>query len=54
MMCPGENGWVRALEVGRGKVVGHISSSLGVEDDEVRITLIPEVRHSDKKDDAVD
>jgi hypothetical protein len=54
VMCPGENGWVRALEVGGGEVVGHISSSLGVEDDEVKITLVSEVRHSDTKDDAVD
>src|SRR5262249_17414210 len=53
VMCPGEEGWVRPLEVGGGEVVGHISSSFDDEDDEVKITLVPEVRPSEK-DDASD
>jgi hypothetical protein len=52
LMCPGENGWVRPLEVGGGEVVGHITSSFDTEDDGIKITLTPEVRHPETKDDA--
>jgi hypothetical protein len=52
VMCPGEKGWVLPLEIGGGEVVGHITSSLREEDDGIKITIEPEVRHSEKKDDA--
>jgi hypothetical protein len=53
LMCPGDGGWVRQLDIGSGEVVGHITSSLIDEGDGFEITIPSEERRSEK-DDASD
>jgi len=48
LMCTGDKGWVRALEICGGEVVGHITSSFETEDDGINIIITPEERPSEK------
>jgi hypothetical protein len=53
LMCPGDGGWVRQLDIGGGEVVGHITSSLIDDGDGFEITIPTEERRSEQ-DDASD